>query len=577
MVPLNLFSPQPLESSLNGLWQFIFLGAVSLKIPLENNAHAWESVLVPSAFDASLKYSGKRGLALYRRTIEVPEGQGAELFFGAVSMWSQVYVDGALLSENACGFEPFRISVPKSNQRHRTLTVLVDNRFDFDRTPMHEHYFDFYQHGGIIRDVRLRILPAHGNWIKAIRVTPLNNYREGEVQVDIDVEGKLALEAFQLEGVIDKTTTLDCSECSIRKDGFRLKLKVPDPELWSPNSPRLYEITFSIKEGSRVLDSRSAHFGLRRVEAREGQLWLNGEKLILKGYNRHEWHPNFGPCTPIPQMMADIQILKDLGCNFVRGAHYHQDQNFLNLCDVMGLLVWEENLGWGQREKTFASAKFVADHEKALRSMVTESYNHPSVIMWGFLNEAGTNSEYARPVIETSTALLRQLDPTRLVTFASMFIFTDKYLDLVDVVSVNCYPGWYGCEDHPNPLSLIEPMITKIVESIDARGFGDKPILISEIGAEGLYGWRDPHHDFFTEKYQAEYLQIAIESTLSNPRCCGIALWHFSDVRTYSGGRALNRPRTFNNKGTLDEYRRPKEAYAVVKDAFSKPSDFYFS
>ncbi|TVP82193.1 MAG: beta-galactosidase [Puniceicoccaceae bacterium] len=567
----HLSPEQSHECSLNGLWQFTFLADTNPDVSLEEVSHVWEQVLVPSAFDASIAYAGKRGVALYRREIEVPVGSGAELFFGAVSMWSRIYVDGQLLLENACGFEPLRVRVPASDQPRRLLTVVVDNRFDFDRIPMHEHYFDFYQYGGILRDVRLRILPEHGNWISAVRVTPMEHYREGIVQVDVDVVTELRLEVFQLNAVFDGAAEVNCADCEAREGGFRLKLQVPHPEVWSPDSPRLHQLKISLRQGGQTLDSRSAQFGLRRIEAREGQLWLNGEKLILKGYNRHEWHPNGGPCTPVSQMMADIQILKDLGCNFVRGSHYHQDQKFLDLCDAMGLMVWEENLGWGQREKTFASKKFVTDHEKGLRSMVAESYNHPSIIMWGFLNEAGTNAEYVRPVVEASTSLLRELDPSRLVTFASMFIMDDKYLDLVDVISINCYPGWYGCEDHPEPLSLIEPAIEKFTASVDARGFGDKPILISEIGAEGLYGWRDPHNDFFTETYQTRYLQSAIEATLGNHRCCGIALWHFSDVRTYSGGWSLKRPRAFNNKGTLDEYRRPKEAYAAVKAAFTKP------
>jgi len=200
--------------------------------------------------------------------------------------------------------------------------------------------------------------------------------------------------------------------------------------------------------------------------------------------------------------------------------------------------------------------------------MVRASANHPSVIIWGFLNEAGTDAEYVRPVFEATVALLRALDPTRLISYASMFARTDRYFDLVDLIGLNVYPGWYGCEGAEAPLELIAPFLRQCFEHLDAAGLAEKPVVISEIGAEGLYGWRDAHHDFFTEEYQAEYLRRACVEALSHPRCSGIALWHFSDVRTYGGGWSLKRPRTFNNKGTLDEYRRPKAAYAAVRKVF---------
>jgi beta-glucuronidase len=268
-------------------------------------------------------------------------------------------------------------------------------------------------------------------------------------------------------------------------------------------------------------------------------------------------------------MIADLQLLRDLGCNFIRGSHYPQDQRFLNLCDEFGFLVWEENLGWGQREKTFASEKFRSDHDTSLRAMVRASYNHPSVIIWGFLNEAGTDAAYVRPAFEQTVATLRALDPTRLISYASMFAFTDRCFDLVDLIALNLYPGWYGCEGAEAPLELIGPHLQKCIEHIDTAGFGDKPAIVSEIGAEGLYGWHDAHDGFFTEEYQAAYLRRTCQAVLENPRWSGIALWHFSDVRTYGGGWSLKRPRAFNNKGTLDEYRRPKAAYKTVKAVFA--------
>ena len=524
---------------------------------------------VPSAFDALPAFAGKRGAAIYRTRFQVPVESPAKIDFGAVSMWARVYVDGVAIGENACGYAPFSVSVPPSKQVDRELTVLVDNRFDFARAPMHEEYFDFYQYGGIIRDVTLHILPASGAFIQHLLVAPNANYKEGGVDLTI-LLGGAGGKAASVSVQFDHHETVVFSAAAVESGQMKLSLKVPSPRLWSPGAPHLHTVRVTLldKATGKDYDDMIARFGLRRIEARDGALWLNGNKLKLRGYNRHEWHPNLGPCTPVLQMAADIQLLRDLGCNFVRGAHYHQDQRFLTLCDEYGLLVWEENLGWGQREKTFASAKFKADHAAALRSMILHSYNHPCIVIWGFLNEAGTDAGYVRPIFEESVRIIRSLDPDRVISYASMFALADRHYDLADLISLNIYPGWYNCTDHPRPLELIRPYIRQCLAYVDSLGFSAKPVIISEIGAEGLYGWHDSHHDFFTEEHQAAYLREACTEALANERCSGITLWQFSDVRTYGAGRSLWRPRTFNNKGTLDEYRRPKAAYQTVREIF---------
>lgn len=553
--------------SLNGLWDFSYLGPIGISSFKINQNSTTETMPVPSAFDAMPAYAGRRGTAIYRRHLTIPAGRKALLKFSAVSMWCRVYVDENLLFEHACGYAPFTVELPPESFANRELTVLVDNRFDFDRVPMHLDYFDFYQYGGIIRDVALHILPVEDFWIESVQVIPTADYQSGECEAVVFLNGKVPSHfslKFSCNGESLTTNNAPATQSTIRT-----KFQVSNPRVWSPKSPHLHSLQVSLCDGAgHEVDDATVSFGLRKIEAKQGALWLNGQKLVLRGYNRHEWHPSTGPCTSLMQMAADLQLLKDLGCNFIRGSHYPQDQRFLDLCDAMGFLVWEENLGWGQRENTFGSKKFQEDHLRALRSMVRESWNHPSVIIWGFLNEAWSNKEYVRPIFEETVSTLRSMDPSRLVSFATMCVMDDKQYDLVDLISINIYPGWYGAEASDDPLSLIRPHIEKCFDHLDSLGWKDKPLMISEIGSEALYGWHDSHNDFFTEEYQAAYLKEACLSALNHPRCSGIALWHFSDVRTYGGGKALVRPRTFNNKGTLDEYRRPKAGYKSVREVF---------
>lgn len=564
--------PPRIIQSLRGLWDFAFLGDVDLAEVSIPALSYDRRIPVPSAFDAFPDWAGKRGAAVYRRNIEIPQGREGTLRFWGVSLWSRVYIDGLPVVENACGYAPFEVRIPASTTSKRELVVLVDNRFDFERVPMHEEYFDFYQYGGIIRDVSLHLNDAGEPRLRTVQISPLERYRDGEVRVKVFLDG-LGQSKAEISMTVDDAGEDDRRACTGTE--WTGGLRVPEPKIWSPETPHLHTVRVRLWNAKgKCVDEKVVRFGLRKIEARDGALWLNGDRLILRGVNRHEWHPHYGPSTPVLQMAIDLQLLREMGCNFVRGAHYPQSQEFLDLCDEMGFLVWEENLGWGQREKALTNEKFRRDHHRALRAMVEESFNHPSVIIWGFLNEGASDSAYARPIYEESAALLRELDQTRLISTATMFPFADGCYDLVDLISLNIYPGWYGCEGVEQPLQLIGEFMEKCFSHIDESGFSGKPVCISEIGAEGLYGWHDFHNDFFTEEYQASYLQTACGEALRHPRSSGVVIWQFCDVRTYGGGRALMRPRAFNNKGVVDEYRRPKAAFRAVRECFQAEIGF---
>lgn len=541
--------------SLEDLWDFHFAEGKSLDEVSPKDVVWGARLHVPGAFDASPAYLGKRGTGIYRRLIEIEPGTAALLEFEAVSFAARVFVDGNVLTEHFCGYSPFKVQVPASEKRVRELVVLAENRFDFERIPMHEHFFDFYQFGGIIRPVWLHHLPK--DHIEDVRIDA-TDYRGGMVSI----RGRVSGAGEVLVSLLD-TTVAPQKATADAQGNFALCFTVPSPHAWSPTSPQLYRLRFEFGTDDTVV-----RFGFREIKGDGARLLLNGEPFRLFGYNRHEYFPNFGPSTPYAQMVHDVQLLKDLGCNFVRGSHYQQDQRFLDLCDEMGLVVWEENLGWGQNCKQLEHPLYQKHHHAALEEMVARSYNHPSIIIWGFLNEAATDNDCFRPIFEKSMSFLRAEGGNRLVAYASNRIEKDRYFEEVDIVCINFYPGWYGAEDHPDPVSMIVPHIAGFIAHLEKRGLANKPLLLSEIGCEALYGWRDQQRDFHSEEYQKDYLSAVCRETVDNPRLLGVCLWHFSDARTYSGGRALGRPRAFNNKGTFDEYRRPKLSRDAVRAIF---------
>ena len=547
-----------LRFSLNGFWQFEFRAEhawndeklATLKFP--------DAIAVPSAFDAMPAYNGKRGVGFYRRTLEVPAGQRSRITFNAVGMYAKVFVDGKKIGEQYAAYTPFTVDVPVSDRVEREIVVMVGNRFDYQLYPLHEIFFDFYAYGGIFRDVELQLLPPR-DAIDWVRVETLD-YRTGKIKVRVHP----VRSGQTLNVTVDREVSQQIKVKKTVSGEISFEFKVKGFTPWSSATPELHTVT--IGNGT---DEKSARFGIRQVTTKKGKILLNGKPVKLLGYCRHEAHPQYGPALPPAQMIADLQLLRDLGCNFIRGSHYQQNPHFLDLCDEMGFLVWEESMGWGQQVRHFTDPKFVAAQVAQTEAMIETSYNHPSVIIRGFLNEGESDKPESEHCYRTLIELVRKKDPTRLVAYASNRELNDRWLELVDLVCFNIYPGWYAknCEDE-SPLGEIVPRIQRNLKGLKQRGLADKPFILSEIGAGAIYGWRDPICAHWSEEYQREYLSITCREVVDNPSIAGVALWQFCDGRTYRGSHALGRPRAFNNKGTLDEYRRPKLAYEAVKTIF---------
>jgi beta-glucuronidase len=314
-------------------------------------------------------------------------------------------------------------------------------------------------------------------------------------------------------------------------------------------------------------DDMRVRFGIRQVAAVGQQIHINGQPIRLLGCNRHEFHPNFGHTLPDATLVSDIQQLKDMGCNFVRGSHYPQDERFLDLCDEFGICVWSESIGWQHDEAHLTDERFVEAQLTHTEEMVAATVNHASVILWGILNESASHKETCQPAYTRLLAQLKALDASRPVTYASNHPFDDVCLLLADVISINTYPGWYIGSIEGIPTHLDE-----IVAHLDSAGCENKPLIISEIGAGAVPGWRDAHGERWTEQYQTALLDVVIKHLfVHRERFAGLVFWLFSDFRTPSQvPNILTRPRGFNNKGVLDEYRRPKQAYHMVKTAFNQ-------
>jgi beta-glucuronidase len=549
-------------TDLGGIWDFAFLGDVDPDHVNPLSIQFTDVMAVPGCFDATPAYAGKRGLTAYRTKAIVVDTALHRLVLDGVHHWGRVFVDGRRVCDHVGGFTRYHGDFQPGSAGEVQIVVLVDNRINYQRCPLHLEYFDWYHYGGIARGCELHRLGEV--WIDDVQVRT-DSYADRLISLSVrygcagDVSSLPKGEELDLEITCAGKTVHRALPLEGTGGAADVMLELPGAALWSPQAPCLHDLCVRLAG-----DDWRQRIGIRQVQAQGRDILLNGQPLRLLGVNRHEAHPQFGHTQPEQLMLADIQQIKDMGGNFIRGSHYPQDGRFLDLCDEMGICVWSESTGWQQTAEQLNDEHYMQAALLNVREMVAAAYNHPSVIIWGVLNEGYADEEACHEGYRRLIEQIRALDSTRLVTYAAWRSLTTKCLDLVDVFSINCYPGWYD-----GFIDRVETYMDKLYEHIQNIRW-DKPVLMSEIGAAALYGFRDMNEDKWSEQYQAKLLDRVIRNLfIEHDRFSGLSIWQFADMRT-SPCQAMGRARGFNNKGIVDEYRRPKEAYRVVQSLFKK-------
>ena len=543
------------KQDLSGLWEFAFLPE---KTSLKDNLAKLRFdllVAVPGCFDLTPEYYLRRGTGVYRRRVEA--GGEMELISEGLGLRGEFYWDGKQIATVDAPFSRRVIRFDAGKTGVHELLVAVNNEFDDSPSSLFRRDYDFYAHGGIYRKITLAPAAAfHADELKIIPLEP----EQGTVRIAVKFSGEIS-GLTQAEIRFDRQAK---PQILPLKDGIGDQVfQVSSPHLWSPDDPFLH--TAEIQAGGETF---SIEFGLRKVECRNGKLYLNGAPLKLIGCNRHDAYPEFGYAVPLDIRLRDLNRLKKAGMNCIRGCHYPQSEEVLNLCDRLGILVWEESLGWGNNEAALTDPEFQARQIRETRNMAVKSVNHPSVITWGFLNEARTDLEAARPLVKSLAEALREFDPSRPVTYGTCRLTKDVCLDLVDIISFNTYPAWYSLgQDQFCNKDEIRQNLSELVDFSSKPEYREKPLLISEIGAEalpGIYGGQR-----WSEEYQADLLETVVRFVLDSDRCSGTFLWQYCDTRTFLSNCSQSAAGGFNSKGLLDRYRNPKISWRRISDLLS--------
>lgn len=482
------------------------------------------------------------------------------LWFGAVNHTAIVGLNGKKVARHEGGFTPFNIEVTgKLKEGDNSLVVLVDNTRNKDGIPTNNS--DWWNYGGITRSVKLVEMPA----------TFIRDYA---VQMDREVIGKVKKNRpanHRIYGYVNldgasagQKVNVSIPELKINLDlvadenGRACFETVAAPQLWSPDSPKLYDVVITSAQ-----DCTRDRVGFRTIETAGDKILLNGKEIFLRGVSIHE--ESFAPVGRITRPQQDRELLdyaKDLGCNFVRLAHYPHNEEMVRMCEEMGLLVWSEipvywTISWNNKD-TYANA------QQQLEEMITRDINRANIIIWSVANETPISPERTR-FLARLIARAREMDATRLVSAAmekttvskNHYTVDDPLLEYTDLISFNQYVGWYSSRS----------------EECDVTSWDfpvKKPVFISEFGAGALYGNHGPASERFTEEYMADCYRRNIRMMVERmPGFSGCSPWILKDFR--SPRRALNGIQDdYNRKGVLSEDGKKKMAYFVLQEWYKQ-------
>lgn len=547
--------------SLDGYWDFYFPEEGTAIEYGKHEAGKVERILVPGVWESLNARKNYRGQAVAVTKFVLDESGAIRLVFKGVSHTGTVYLDGEEIGTHHNAFTPFSIHLSECSAGEHELAVHISNEHG-EISALHIPN-DYYNYGGISRPVELQCL-QEATFIEHVHFTPRLEAGSWQADIKVAVRNMGADSKGSIEvSVAGAQAVLRDLELPAGLSNHELQMSFGEVTSWTPETPQLYSLSTKLNRGDETVDDLIERVGFRTVAVEGERILLNNEPVFLMGFNRHEDHPDYGCAIPLEMMEKDLQLMKELNCNAVRTSHYPNDERFLDLCDELGFMVWEENHARGFVLEEMQHPKFREQCYACNEEMVREHYNHPSILMWGILNECSSETEEGRAMYAEQFEQIKAMDQSRPTTYASCRHGGDICQDLPDICSWNTYYNWYGN-------GRVAERLEQTIKKQDAAGMAGKPFIMSEFGGGALPGFHDPiRRAKWSEDRQADILDEYLSVLLKHPRLAGIFIWQFCDVRVDEAW-SMKRPRTMNNKGVVDEYRNPKLAYDVVKDYFGK-------
>lgn len=507
------------------------------------------------------KFLYYEGIVWYKKKFDMPsigEDKKVFIYFGAVNYFSDIYLNGKKLGEHKGGFTPFNFEIPINllKAKDNFIIVKVDNKRGADEVPTLNT--DWWNYGGITRDVKLVIVPTI--FIENYAIQLIKPIKHSKIKT---IGGWIKLNTSSNEHIVLSIPELGLKKEIISKgDTAAFNFAVPKVMLWSTDNPKLYTVKLTTRQED-VTDK----IGFRSIETNGHQLILNGNPLFLRGICVHEEVPGKASrANSKEDALLLLNQVRELHGNMVRLAHYPHNENMVRMADSLGILVWSEiPVYW---TINFTSPEVLQKATQQLTEMIGRDRNRASIIIWSVGNETPVGearTKFMSSLIKTA----RSIDSSRLLSAAlqsytkdGITIVDDPLGEFTDLVSVNEYIGWY------------DGLPTKC-RTTSWKIKYDKPLFFSETGAEALGGFHADSLTVWSEEYQEWYYkeQVAMMEKLP-ANFVGLSPWILNDFRsprrnnpTYQNG--------WNNKGLYDQHLRKKKAFYILQAYYTKMAEKY--
>lgn len=582
---------------LNGIWNFKLDKGVGFDEKWqESTLQDTIRMAVPSSYNDLVEDSSFRdhiGWVWYEREFIISKNMLDErlvLRFGSATHHAKVYINGKLLVEHKGGFTPFEgelnefVTVGKNR-----VTVAVDNILDESTLPVgilqeiklpdgstkvkNPVNFDFFNYAGIHRPVKIYTTPK--TYIKDVTVITDFENNLGKVDYEVEVSGQASVAI----SVIDENNNIVAKGM-----GAKGKVEIENVKLWEPMNAYLYNLKIDlIDENNEIIDTYDQPFGVRTVKVEDGKFLINNKPFYFKGFGKHEDSHIHGRGFDEALNVKDFNLMKWIGANSFRTAHYPYSEEIMRLADREGIVVIDETPAVGvhlnfmatmmagaEKRDTWKEIQTFEHHQDIIRELVARDKNHPCVVMWSVANEPASDEkgayEYFKPLIELTKELDPQKRPVTVVTYLMSTPDRCQIAELLDVLCLNRYYGWYS---QSGDLEEAKIYLNAELEGWNKR-CPNKPIMFTEYGADTVCGMRDTTSVMFTEEYQVEYLEANHEVVDKFPNFIGEQVWNFADFATSQGIIRVQG----NKKGVFTRERKPKMAAHYLRNRWHNIPDF---
>lgn len=572
---------------LNGVWNFQ-LGEHFAEKRLEGK----EVMVVPSSFNDVIVDNDKRnyiGDFWYERQIAVPdvdENQELVLRFGSVTHRATVYVEGYQIGEHIGGFTPFECVIPAKlydGKSHLRVTIQANNKLDFSTLPVGNYVeekqvdgtirskvyenFDFFNYAGIHRPVKLIIRPK----THLQDITIFSDLSDDLSEATVHFE-------YQIEGDYDELKIDIIDEMGqVVAEMENNQAIISDVHLWEVLNAYLYTARIHIIKSGKTIDCYEEEFGIRKVRVANGQFLINEKPFYFKGFGKHEDTYINGRGLNEAANLMDLNLLKEIGANSFRTSHYPYSEEMMRLADRLGIVVIDEVPAVGlfqnfnaaldlmnqttAKGNTWDNMETHQAHEQVIRELVARDKNYACVVMWVVANEPASHEKGAKDYFEPLIKLYKTLDPQQrpvtLVNIMNAGPHEDEVADLLDVLCLNRYYGWY--KNHGD-LAKAEVGLREELLAWQKK-YPEKPIVMTEYGADTLPGLHSMWEIPYTEEYQMDYYEMSHKVFDEIPHLVGEQVWNFADFET---NVMLIRVKG-NHKGLFSRNREPKQVVRSFK------------